>query len=165
MKINKKEYEMGGMMDYSKLASALKKYADGGEITPEEMAIRDQIAASGTASAAIPTEEDLRLAYKQTFKDAQDGMPFEDFLSRGVDDGDLNKLKSAAMALAEKRAQAARGGSQDARATQQKQIVAGTVIGSSYRPGSAQAEVDANESVSGAVDAETMKMLKSLGLR
>jgi hypothetical protein len=182
MKINKKEYGMGGStMEMYKSGGMLKallkdpkqremaksmlqEFEEGGKITPEEMAIRDEIAATKSTSAAVPTKEDLMDAYNKTFADSAN-MPFEQFLARGVDDGDLEKLKAAAVAAAEKRVRTARGASKAPSTFEKRAMESGMTIGASYRPGSAEGEVAAGESAAAAVDAAIEDQLRKLGLK
>ena len=184
MKINKKEYGMGGstMEMYAsggmlkallkdpkqrEMAKAMiNEFEEGGKITPEDQAIRDEIRDTKTTGVAMPTKEDLMEAYKMTFAAGQTSSEsLEDFLKQGVDSGDLRKLTESAKSIAASRAQKARTTSGRPVGAMKGQIESGTVIGSSYRPGSDQGETQAYESANAAVDAELMAMLQGLGLK
>jgi hypothetical protein len=169
MKINKKEYGMGGstMEMYAsggmlkallkdpkqrEMAKAMiNQFEDGGKVDPE----------GEVTATAVPTKEDIMDAYKQSFAAGQSGQSLEQFLAQGVDEGDLNKLKSAAVALAEKRQMAERKKSPAAGEAQMK---AGRSIGSSYMPGSQRGFEAAEAANTEAVDQNIMEMLKELGL-
>jgi hypothetical protein len=186
MKINKKEYGMGGStMEMYKSGGMLKallkdptqremaksmlqEFEEGGKITPEEeQAIRNQIAATKVSSVAMPTKEDLKEAYKMEFRAGQTGsQSLEDFLAQGIDDGDLNKLTARAQALADQRNRTARKSSGTSyQAALKKQMGSGAEMGSSYRPGSEQAEMDAYNANVDAVDKNIRVMLEELGLK
>jgi len=184
MKINKKEYGMGGstMEMYAsggmlkallkdpkqrEMAKAMiNEFENGGKITPEEQAIRDEINNTKVVGVAMPTKEDLMEAYKMTFQSGQTGsQSLEDFLKMGVDAGDLRLLTDAAKSIATKRTREAAKSSKNPADAQKRQIESGTVIGSSYRPGSAEAEIEAGKNTNAAVDAEVKAMLEGLGLK
>jgi len=172
MKINKKEYGMGGstMEMYAsggmlkallkdpkqrEMAKAMiNEFEDGGKVEPE----------GEVAASAVPTKEDIQDAFKQTFSAGQQGQSLEKFLSMGVDEGDLNKLKSAATAIAEKRLAAERQG-KGAKASLESQMQSGRAVGSSYMPGSQRGYEAASASNADAVDQSVMSMLKELGLK
>ena len=185
MKINKKEYGMGGstmemyksggmLKDLLKdpkqremAKSMLQEFENGGKVeeTEEERAIRQEVEATKTATAAVPNKEDLQLAYSQLFSDAKN-MSLDQFVQRGVDAGDLKKLTDAAMGIAEKRNADARSKTGAKAGFDQKAIAAGSVMGSSYRPTEeGQAEVDASSSARGAAEEATLEMLRALGLK
>lgn len=165
-------YKSGGMLkallkdpkQREMAKSMLQEFENGGKITPEEQAIRDEVAATKSTSAAVPTKEDLMDAYNKTFADSAN-MSFEQFLARGVDKGDLDKLKSAAIAAAEKRVSAARGASKSPGAFERQAMESGMTMGASYRPGSAEGEIAASESAAAAVDASIEEQLRKLGLK
>jgi len=167
-------YKSGGMLkallkdpkQREMAKSMLQEFENGGKITPEEQAIRDEVNDTKVTGVAMPSKEDLMEAYKMTFLAGQTGSEsLEDFLKQGIDDGDLRKLTEAAKSIASKRAQKARTSSKNPVGAMKSQIESGTMIGSSYRPGSDQGETQAYESANAAVDAEVMAMLQGIGLK
>ena len=168
-------YKSGGMLkallkdpkQREMAKSMLQEFENGGKITPEEQAIRNQIADTKTTSVAMPTKEDLMEAYKMEFSDGQTGaQSLEDFLAQGVDTGDLNRLTSRAKSLAEQRNRTARQASNVPYQTALKeQMKSGAVMASSYRPGSDQYETEAYDANVQAVDKNLEIMLKDLGLK
>lgn len=172
MKINKKEYGMGG--------STMEMYASGGMLKAllkdpkqremaksmiQEFEAGGKVDPEGEVTAtAVPTKEDFQAAYKQTFAAGAQGGSLEDFLSMGVDEGDLGKLKSAALTIAEKRLATERQG-KGAKNTLESQMQSGRAIGSSYMPGSQRGYEAASAANAEAVDQSIMSMLKELGLR
>ena len=185
MKINKKEYGMGGStMEMYKSGcmlkallkdpkqremakSMLQEFEEGGKVgeTDEERATRQEVESSKTATAAVPSKEDLELAYSQLFSDSNN-MSLDQFVERGVDAGDLKKLTDAAMGIAEKRNMDARSKTGAKAGFDQKAIASGAVMGSSYRPTeSGQGEIDASASARSAAEEATLEMLRAMGLK
>lgn len=188
MKINKKEYGMGGStMEMYKSGGMLKallkdpkqremakamlqEFENGGKVGEEDPAkaaeIAREIAATETVTAAVPTKQDLEEAYKMNFRTGATGqVSLEDFLKGGVDAGDLEKLKSAASALAEKRVGKERKAAGSTGSFEGRKVASGEVMGSSVRPGSDQGYADAIASSQAAADEATMEMLRQLGLK
>jgi hypothetical protein len=145
----------------------MKKYQVGG-VTPKDKMIEDEIKATRVVSAAVPNRQDLEAAYKASFKSGADGtVSFEDFLKKGVDDGDIRKIKNSAEAMATARQKAQDKAKTPAQrsAGQKSRLQTGESMGSSVRPGSGQGEIDADESNRAGVEGVMEEMLRKMGYK
>jgi len=138
------------------------------EFKKKNKMIEDEIKATRVVSSAVPNRQDLEAAYKASFKSGADGtVSFEDFLKKGVDAGDIRKIKNSAeaMAVARQKAQDKAKTPAQRSAVQKSRLQTGESMGSSVRPGSSQGEVDAGESNRDAVDSVMDEMLRKMGYK
>jgi hypothetical protein len=167
MKINKKEYGMGGstMEMYAsggmlkailkdpkqrEMAKAmLTEFENGGKVDPE----------ADTALTAVPTKEDLMAAFKGSA--GSQGQSFEEFVKSAPEQA-LKELAAAARPFAEARLKAERKANPNAAKAQEG---SGAMMASSYNPDSARGYMEGQTNNEEAIDQNTVAMLKKLGLR
>jgi hypothetical protein len=168
MKINKKEYGMGGstMEMYAsggmlkallkdpkqrEMAKAMiNEFEDGGKVGDPEAEV---------ALTAVPNKEDVMAAYKGSA--GSQGKSFEEFLKTAPEQA-LKDLAAAARPFAEARLQKERKTNPNAAKAQQE---SGALMGSSYMPGSQRGYEAAGAANVEAIDENTVAMLKGLGLK
>lgn len=173
MKINKKEYGMGGStMEMYKSGGMLKallkdpaqremaksmlqEFEEGGKVEKPEPS-------SEVGLEAVPTKQDLEEAYKNVMSEEQANISFEDFLKRGVDSGELERIKSAAVSLAEKRLMKEQSAAKNYNSFNKSKVQSGDAIAASYRPGS---EGKGQESLIADRENVIMSTLQEMGLK